>query len=76
MGEEGLLDTHPKVTLDVKQEYLSALVRREEMATAEEESFVMEFTKGAMDKLKERLFTLHLQMDWFTVINNMKRQWI
>ncbi|TNV80958.1 hypothetical protein FGO68_gene1252 [Halteria grandinella] len=65
MGEEGLLD---KIS--------ETMVKREEMATAEEESYVMEFTKGAMDKLKERLFVLHLQMDWFTIVNNLKRQWI
>lgn len=46
MGEEGLLEKKPNaITTDVKVTELSQIVvRREEMATAEEESYVLEFT--------------------------------
>ena len=79
LGEEGLLDhkSRPITTqVDFKEETILNLVRREELATAAEESFILEFTQGSMDKVKERLFKLHLQMDWFTIVNHIKHQWV
>ena len=60
MGEEGLFERKGDPDLPVF---------RQEMATAEEESFVLEMTQQAMDKIKEQLFAMKLQMDWFTVNN-------
>ena len=80
LGEEGLLDpkSRPLTTqLDYQEETtLNPVVRREELATAAEESFILEFTQGSMEKVKERLFKLRLQMDWFTIVNHMKHQWV
>ena len=79
LGEEGLLDlkSRPLTTqVDFKEETILNLVRREELATAAEESFILEFTQGSMDKVKDRLFKLQLQMDWFTIVNHMKHQWV
>ena len=78
LGEEGLLELRSRpITLDVKEESGAlSLIRRDEMATAEEESFILGFTKENFDKVRERLFKLHLQMDWFSIINHMKHQWV
>lgn len=59
-GEEGILDKREVLTTKLDDVKPTFLIRREEMATAEEESFVLEFTTASFEKLKERLFSLHL----------------
>ena len=56
LGEEGVFERKGE---DVP-------VYRQEMATAEEESFILEFTQASLDKVKDQLFAMKLQMDWFT----------
>ena len=46
------------------------------MATAEDDTYVLEFTQVAWDKVKDRLFKMQISLDWFTLLNYLKRQWI
>ncbi|CDW82978.1 UNKNOWN [Stylonychia lemnae] len=66
LGEEGIFE---KKGLDM-------IVYRQEMATAQEESFILEFTQLSMEKIKEQLFKAKLQIDWFTINNALKRGWV
>ena len=57
LGEEGLFE---------KKESNNKIYRRE-MATAENECFMLELTASSFEKLKDELGKKKLSMDWFTL---------
>eukprot|EP00347_Sterkiella_histriomuscorum_P000407 403375983 len=66
LGEEGIFE---KKDLDLP-------VFRQEIATAEEDCFILELNSNAVEKVKEQLYKSKLQMDWFTINNTLKRAWV
>ena len=61
LGEEGLYE---------------AEALRKDSAFAEQDSYLFEFTKDGMILVKETLLKDNLAIDWFTLNNYMKRQWV
>lgn len=61
LGEEGLYE-------------VDAL--RKDSAFAEQDSYLFEFTKDRMIQVKQALHKDNLAIDWFTLNNYMKRQWV
>ena len=66
LGEEGLFE----------RSFSGGPITRKESAYAKEDSFVLELTKKAMVDVQRALSEAHLNMDWFTLNNALKGQWI
>jgi len=62
LGEEGIYKVGP--------------VLRKDSAYAEEDSYLMELSKEILVKAKETMEVEGLGMDWFTLNNNIKRQYL
>jgi CRP-like cAMP-binding protein len=62
LGEEGVFEV--------------GKLQRRETAVADNDSFVLEMTKEAFNVIQAAMKERSLDLEWFTLMNFMKKQWI